>query len=82
MAESRLGLEAQKRDIRLYLDNYSVTPYKVLEELLEVDSGDNSARATLNEVINLVKKHNVTLLAAKLDRLSRKVSFIASLTKK
>jgi DNA invertase Pin-like site-specific DNA recombinase len=82
MAESRLGLEAQKRDIRLYLDNYSITPYKVLEELLEVDSGDNSARATLNEVINLVKKHNVTLLAAKLDRLSRKVSFIASLTKK
>jgi DNA invertase Pin-like site-specific DNA recombinase len=82
MAESRLGLEAQKRDIRLYLDNYSLTPYKVLEELLEVDSGANSARATLNEVINLVKKHNVTLLAAKLDRLSRKVSFIASLTKK
>jgi DNA invertase Pin-like site-specific DNA recombinase len=79
MAESRLGLEVQKRDIRLYLDNYNTTPYKVLEEFLEIDSGANSARTTLNDAISLAKKHNATLLVAKLDRLSRKVSFIASL---
>jgi DNA invertase Pin-like site-specific DNA recombinase len=77
--KSGLGLDAQKRDIRLYLDNYSTTPYKVLEEFLEVDSGANSARTTLNDAISLAKKHNATLLVAKLDRLSRKVSFIASL---
>jgi DNA invertase Pin-like site-specific DNA recombinase len=77
--KSGLGLDAQKRDIRLYLDNYSTTPYKVLKEFLEVDSGANSARTTLNDAINLAKKHDATLLVAKLDRLSRKVSFIASL---
>jgi DNA invertase Pin-like site-specific DNA recombinase len=50
-----------------------------LKEFLEVDSGANSARTTLNDAINLAKKHDATLLVAKLDRLSRKVSFIASL---
>ena len=77
--KSGLGLEAQKRDIKLYLDNYSATPYKVIKEFLEIDSGANSARVTLNEAINLAKKHSATLLVAKLDRLSRKVSFIASM---
>ena len=77
--KSGLGLEAQKRDIKLYLDNYSATPYKVIKEFLEVDSGANSARVTLNEAFNLAKKHSATLLVAKLDRLSRKVSFIASM---
>jgi DNA invertase Pin-like site-specific DNA recombinase len=77
--KSGLGLEAQKRDIKLYLDNYSATPYKIIKEFLEVDSGANSARVTLNEAINLAKKHSATLLVAKLDRLSRKVSFIASM---
>ena len=44
--KSGLGLEAQKRDIKLYLDNYSAIPHKVIKEFLEVDSGANSARVT------------------------------------
>ncbi|MBU3020162.1 recombinase family protein [Paraglaciecola agarilytica] len=77
--KSGLGLEAQKRDIQLYLDNYSPTPYIVLKELVEVDSGANSNRETLTEAISFAKKYDATLLVAKLDRLSRKVSFIAKL---
>ncbi|GAC12227.1 recombinase family protein [Paraglaciecola chathamensis] len=77
--KSGLGLEAQRRDIQLYLDNYSPSPYSVIDECLEVDSGANSQRIKLVDAINLAKKHDAVLLVAKLDRLSRKVSFIAKL---
>lgn len=77
--DSGLGLDAQKRDIQLYLDNYSGTPYEVLAEFLEVESGANSERKELNEAIALAKKEGATLLVAKLDRLSRKVSFVSAL---
>lgn len=77
--KSGLGLDAQKRDIKLYLDNYCPTPYEVIEECLDIDSGANSERTELMRAIKITKKHKATLLVAKLDRLSRKVSFIASL---
>lgn len=75
--DSGLGLEAQQRDIQLFLENYSGKPYDVIAEFVEVESGTNSERKELHQAIALAKKEKAILLVAKLDRLSRKVSFIA-----
>ena len=77
--ESGLGLEAQDRDIQLYLDNYSKQPFKVVGEYVEVQSGGDSNRPKLTAAIAKAKAEGAELLIAKLDRLSRKVSFIAAL---
>jgi DNA invertase Pin-like site-specific DNA recombinase len=77
--ESGLGLAAQERDIKLFLDNYSGQPYEVAGSFLEVESGGNSDRPELAKAIQLAKKTKATLLVAKLDRLSRKVSEVAQL---
>jgi len=77
--KSGLGLDAQERDIQLFLENYSETPYEVLEEFVEVQTGSDNDRPQLRTAIALAKKHQAVLVVAKLDRLSRKVSFIASL---
>ncbi|QCU90547.1 recombinase family protein [Thiomicrorhabdus sediminis] len=77
--DSGLGLDAQRRDIQLFLDNYSGVPYEVLAEFVEVESGANAERKELSEAIALAKKEAAILLVAKLDRLSRKVSFVSSL---
>ena len=77
--KSGLGLEAQERDIQLFLENYADTPYEVLEEFVEVHTGSDNDRPQLTSAIALAKKENAVLVVAKLDRLSRKVSFIASL---
>ena len=76
---SGLGLEAQERDIQLFLENYSETPYEVLEEFVEVETSTDNNRPELTAAIAMAKQHQATLVVAKLDRLSRKVSFIASL---
>jgi len=74
-----LGLEAQTRDIGLYLETYSPEPWEVLAEHVEIESGTNGDRPELRKAIDLARKTGATLLVSKLDRLSRKVSFIASL---
>ena len=76
---SGLGLDAQERDIQLFLENYADDPYEVLGEFVEVHSGSDNDRPQLLSAIALAKKENAVLVVAKLDRLSRKVSFIASL---
>lgn len=77
--DSGLGLEAQQRDIQLFLDNYSGKPYEVVAEFIEIESGSNSERKDLDQAIALARKEKAVLLVAKLDRLSRKVSFIAQI---
>jgi DNA invertase Pin-like site-specific DNA recombinase len=77
--ESGLGLEAQDRDIALFLDNYSDTPFEVLDTFTDVLSGADAHRPELQKAIELAKKEGAELLVSKLDRLSRKVSFIAAL---
>lgn len=76
---SGLGLDAQARDIKLFLENYSETPYEVLQEFVEVQSGTDDSRPQLIAAIALAKKERAVLVVAKLDRLSRRVSFISSL---
>ena len=77
--KSGLGLEAQQRDIDLFLANYSDTPYEVLERFVEVQTGKDNERPLLNAAIALAKRKKAVLVVSKLDRLSRRVSFIASL---
>lgn len=77
--ESGLGLEAQDRDIALFFDSYTEIPFEVIKEFRDVESGTNSGRPELKRAIDLAMKEGATLLVAKLDRLSRKVSEIASL---
>ena len=33
-SKSGLGLEAQRRDIQLYLSNYAKTPYKIIGDFM------------------------------------------------
>lgn len=76
---SGLGLEAQKRDIKVFMDSFAEPDDTVIAELVEVESGGNDDRSKLAEAIALCKETGATLLVAKLDRLSRRVSFIATL---
>jgi len=73
---SGLGLEAQRSDVRRF-----IKPENIDLELTEIESGKKAQRPVLNEAIALCHKHGATLLIAKLDRLSRDVSFISNLMK-
>lgn len=77
--KSGLGLEAQERDIGIYLDSYAEVPHEVIGRFCDVESGKHADRPELMAAIELAKKEKATLLVAKLDRLSRSVAFIAKL---
>ena len=77
--KSGLGLQAQERDIELFLSNYSAVPYEIIGEYRDVLSGADDDRPELIKALALVRKTGAELLIAKLDRLSRKVSFIATI---
>jgi len=77
--KSGLGLEAQTRDISLYLEQYSEVPYEIIGEFRDIQSGGDDDRPQLIEALALARKTGAELLVAKLDRLSRKVSFIATI---
>jgi DNA invertase Pin-like site-specific DNA recombinase len=75
--KSGLGLEAQQRDIELYLQNFSETPWEIIGEFQDVQSGKVAERPELLKALQLARKEKAELLVAKLDRLSRDVEFIA-----
>jgi DNA invertase Pin-like site-specific DNA recombinase len=77
--ESGLGLAAQERDIDIFLSTYSEEPWEVVGSYTDIESGAKSDRPELQKAIDQAKKQKATLLVAKLDRLSRKVSYIAKL---
>ncbi|QDC11528.1 recombinase family protein [Oceanicola sp. D3] len=76
---SGLGLEAQERDIGLFLDGFSEVPYAVVATFTDILSGADSDRPELTAALDVCRKTGATLLVSKLDRLSRKVSAIAAL---
>lgn len=76
---SGLGLKAQKRDIDLFLSAYAETPFTVIAEFEDIESGRNNDRPELAKALELCRKTKATLLVSKLDRLSRRVSQIALL---
>lgn len=77
--QSGLGLAAQQRDLDLFLSSYAEVPFEIIGEFEDVLSGADNNRPALTEALDLCRKTGATLLVAKLDRLSRKVSFIATL---
>ncbi len=74
--ESGLGLEAQRETVRHYAETKKSI---IISEYLEIESGKNDNRPELLKAINQSKQTGATLLIAKLDRLSRNVSFIFTL---
>jgi len=77
--KSGLGMEAQERDIDLYLQKHTEQPYEVIGSYSDIESGKSNYRPELTKAIALAKETGATLLVAKLDRLSRKVSYISAL---
>jgi len=73
---SGLGLDAQQEAVRGYLNGGN---WKLVAEVIEVESGKNSGRPKLAEALRLCKLHKATLIIAKLDRLARNVAFVSSL---
>lgn len=76
---SGLGLDAQERDIAVFLDKFSEVPFEIIGKFRDVQSGSDADRPELAKALELVRRTGAELLVAKLDRLSRKVSFIATL---
>jgi DNA invertase Pin-like site-specific DNA recombinase len=74
--KSGLGLEAQRERIGRFLNDKGA---ELLTEFVEVDSGSNDFRVGLKNAIAYAKKTDATLVIAKLDRVSRRVSFISAL---
>ena len=71
-----LGLDAQKTAVQNYLKSSGGV---LVGEYSEKETGKNNKRPSLMKAINTCKKANATLIIAKLDRLSRNVSFIFTL---
>lgn len=77
--DSGLGLEAQDRDIQIFLESYAEVPFEVLGTFTDVESGSKADRAQLREAMDLARREGAALLVSKLDRISRSVAFIAGL---
>jgi len=73
---SGLGLEAQQEAVRGYLNGGA---WRLVEEVIEVESGKRSDRPKLAEALRLCRLHKATLIIAKLDRLARNVAFVSAL---
>jgi DNA invertase Pin-like site-specific DNA recombinase len=70
---SGLGLAAQKARINAFLSSNDC----VLAEFVDVQSGRKDDRVELNKALAVAKANKATLVIARLDRFSRRVSFIA-----
>lgn len=73
------GLDAQQRDIDIFLEQFSDVPFEVAGEFQDIQSGADNDRPELAKALALVRKIGAELLVSKLDRLSRKVAFVAAL---
>lgn len=72
--QSGLGLEAQREAVRRFVRSGAL-----LAEFEEVESGKRDDRPALEAALRECRLQGATLLIAKLDRLSRSVSFLAHL---
>ena len=70
---SGLGLAAQKARVSAFLSPND----RVFGEYVDVQSGRKDNRAELNKALAVAKANKAKLVIARLDRFSRKVSFIA-----
>lgn len=75
---SNLGLDAQLIEVENYIKQQKHGA--LLETFVELESGTRSKlhkRTVIWDAINACKKHDATLVIAKLDRLARDVEFIS-----
>lgn len=77
--DSGLGLDAQRRDIQLFLDQQE--NHQVVEELIEVESGAADDRPVLERAMALCREHRCSLLVQKVDRLTRDLELLARIVK-
>lgn len=75
---SGLGIEAQQRDIELFLA-MTEEPYEVAGSFADTGSGADNERPEFRRALELCRRIGGELIVSKLDRLSRRVSVIASL---
>lgn len=73
---SGLGIEAQREAVVRYA---AQTAGVLVAEFVEVESGAKSNRPQLAKALALCRKTKATILIARLDRLSRSLSFVALL---
>lgn len=76
---SGLGLAAQERDVGLFLEGFAEVPWEVIGAFTDVDSGSDEDRPELAKALALVRRTGATLLVSRLDRLSRRMGFVAPL---
>ena len=62
--KSGLGLEAQQRDIQIYLDNYA-PDHQILGEFQDIESGSKLGREALNQAVKLAKAEDAVLTCIK-----------------
>ena len=72
--QSGLGLEAQEQQIQ-----GCISGGELVNSFTDVESGSKANRPELDKALAFCKKEGATLIIAKLDRLSRDVSFIFNL---
>ena len=73
--KSGLGLEAQKEAVRTFIQKDG----ELIGEYVEVESGREDNREELWKAIRFAKEQKARIVIARLDRFSRKVSFIAGI---
>lgn len=71
-----LGLDAQQASVYQFVEKEGA---ELVAEFSEKESGKNDNRPELEKALRMCKEQDAVLLIAKLDRLSRKVSFIFAL---
>ncbi|MFD2183706.1 recombinase family protein [Rhodoplanes azumiensis] len=73
---SGLGIEAQREAVARYLNGGD---WSVVAEFTEVESGRKSDRPELDRALAAARLHRAPLIVAKVDRLTRSVSFLSRL---
>lgn len=73
--QSGLGLDAQRSSVLGFVK----IPTLLMAEFCDIESGKHDQRPELMRAIAYAKLHNARLVIAKLDRLSRNMTFVSSL---
>lgn len=73
---SGLGIEAQREAVARYLNGGS---WSIVAEFTEVESGRKADRPELESALAACRVHRAPLVVAKVDRLTRSLSFLSKL---
>src|SRR5215468_5223123 len=71
--KSGLGIEAQRKAVAAYLNGGN---WRIIAEFTEIESGKRLDRPALDKALAAARVHQVPLVVAKVDRLTRSVAFL------